>query len=144
MAMEPEVKDAVSEWSASFIVGCIPLAAHTIYALLGEPGSSKSTWSIEILFIAITISGLSVVTTFIRIIKGTGSLSGRRGAYVLMALTVLVLLAAAIVYGIAVSSPDERPKFIYAGLALLVFSATISMYFELALARPLRKSRRGR
>ena len=89
-------------------------------------------WSTDLLYIAITNSGLSATTVFTRTSKGRRSLSV--GAYVLMAATILLLVIAAIVYGLRASGHAQQMNMTLVAAPILFGSALVSMYFEVVLA----------
>lgn len=130
--MTPAVKSAVAEWVSSLAIGCIPLAAHGLCSLVGDPATSPGEWSTDLLYIAITNSGLSATTVFTRTSKGRRSLSV--GAYVLMAATILLLVIAAIVYGLRASGHAQQMNMTLVAAPILFGSALVSMYFEVVLA----------
>lgn len=133
--MTPAVRGALVEWLSGLIVGLIPLFAHGLcYGILDTPAAAGD-WSIDLVFIAITTSGLSVVGVFARLIKGTASLSGRTHLIIIMALTVLIVISAAVVYGGVASGHAHNP--LTYTIWILISSIVASMYFELAMARRL-------
>ncbi|MBK3404164.1 hypothetical protein H0176_22155 [Methylorubrum populi] len=137
-AMKPQVQDALFEWLAGLVIGVTPLLAHAILHGFVDPTQKwEDSWSGDILFVCITTSGLSAVTVFTRLAKGTlKNLSLNSTSYLMMSLTLLLFLFAGMLYGI-VASGHARDFTIWAAIFFLFCSATVSLYFEMTLASAL-------
>jgi hypothetical protein len=130
--IEPAVQNAAAEWLAGLAIGVIPILAHAIGWAVADTSAGGAEWTPDILFVVISNSGLSVVTTFSRALKGKISFQGAR-LHLLMALTVLLLFAAAMVYGLVTSGHSHNG--LWMALTFLLGSLVTSLYFEMALAR---------
>jgi hypothetical protein len=131
--MRPEVKAAFCDWLATVIVGLIPLVCHGALWLVAEPiAGFDDNWLIDVLFICISTSGLSVVTVFTRMradaIRNIDAVTG-----VLMAVTIVLLVLSAMFYGMSASGHFHRGN-LWACLILLIACTISSLYFELAIA----------
>lgn len=130
--MSPAVKEAFCDWLASLLIGLTPLIAHALLHAFVEPSVAwEDNWSADILFVAITNSGVSVVTVFGRILK-PDRIPLSSTARVLMAVTAVLFLCSGILYGAVASGHSKNT--IYISIAFLIGSGLTSMYFEMALA----------
>jgi hypothetical protein len=131
--MKPEVKAAFYDWLATVIIGLIPILCHGALWLFADPIPGFSdNWLIDVLFICISTSGLSVVTVFTRMrADGIKNLDAASGT--LMAVTVVLLVFSAMFYGMSASGHFHRGN-LSACLILLGACTISSLYFELAIA----------
>jgi hypothetical protein len=133
--MEPAVRAAFASWASGLIIGLMPLAAHLALHTFATPVKEwDDNWSADVLFICITTSGLSVVSTFARMNEGSvrrATLSLLAGP--LLAVTLGCFLFAGLLYGMTVSGRANDWTFTGA-MFLLVASAVSSLYFDLSLA----------
>ena len=133
--MQDRVKAAFFEWLGSLTVGLLPLIAHGVLHIFGNPIKDwDDNWSADILFISIGNSGFSILSVFSRMRKAASSpLSGDARSVALMAATMVVMFAATALYGMAVSGHATAIT-IWGAVVTLVASAICSLYFEVALA----------
>lgn len=134
--MTQETKTALCEWISGLIVGLMPLFAHALLHFCAKADPHwDDNWTLDVLFIAISTSGLSAVTIFSRAIKGTFQFSSINAPLgIFMALTIALFFAAGILYG-ASASGQGVPVTAAASYVLLTASMICSVYFEFTLAR---------
>ena len=130
--MSSVVKDAFADWLSNLLIGMTPLIAHALLHTFVDPASAwEDNWSGDILFVAITTSGISVVTVFGRLLKTDSAPLGAM-ARVLMAITAVLFLCSGMLYGTVASGHSKNT--IAISIAFLLGSALVSLYFEMAIA----------
>lgn len=129
--MEPAVRDAVGEWCSGALIGVIPLITHFGTVIFVDASVSATDWSKDMLFIVMSNSGLSALSAF----RNLPDSSSRKTRHkILMALTILCVALAALVYGQTPPTHYNIIEMIKIGV-LLVVSLLISLLFEMSLAR---------
>lgn len=133
--MTRAVRDAVFEWFAGLLIGFLPLFGHlSMGFILDDKAADAGNWSVDILFVAITTSGTSIVSVVMRVMKGSlpkECLS--TGIGVLLTMSVIMLMLSGAVYG-AVASGHANSYSLFLAFVFLVGSAISSLYVELGLA----------
>jgi hypothetical protein len=136
--MQSKVRGAFYAWLAAVIIGIIPLVAHAIAIGSSVPAAgTRADWTADLLFIVIATSGTSSVSVVTRLLKG--EVNPERldmSASVLSAVTVLILVGAATLYGSAAVG-HARSWASWEALGLLACSLLTSIYYELMLASKL-------
>jgi hypothetical protein len=133
--MREMVRAACFEWVSVSIVGMLPLIAHAVLHFFATPTRDwDDNWSADVLFIGISNSGLSIVTTFSRMRRTLFKELASSGRYVvLMGLTVTIMFIATALYGVAVSGLGTSLT-IWGAVTVSLWSMLCSLFFELALA----------
>lgn len=134
MIKDHRVRDAFLEWVAGIILGALPLGGHAVVAAVLPESADKASWAIDILFVAISASGTSVLSAVMRLIKRVlpQEAFGVGIGLMLVFNVVLVVLEAAM-YG-AVASGLSRPNTVGYALGFLAASALCSVLVELVIA----------
>ena len=133
--MNPKPWCVVFDWSAGLLIGLIPLLSHALVHFAGRNGSDRpEAWIVDLLFVAITTSGLSAVTLFGRLIKGSVAVSHLKPhSLTLMALNMVAFLLSGVLFG-QVSSGAAAGLGLGLPVAFLVMATASSLYFEILIA----------
>lgn len=134
--MRTEVSDAVVEWFCGAVIGAIPLVMHALaYAVLRPAAGDhvEGGWTIDVLFIAITISSTSIFSVVNRLRKTGKAIVKGRAAMALVLLSALFLLMSALTYA-GVITGVARDNVINYAIGFVIGGAAISLYLEMTLA----------
>lgn len=131
--MKPEVQDAFWAWLAGVGIGALPLIAHFI-AEVGfrpTPDGEDASWVIDILFMTISVAGMSLVSVVARP-SGSEIIRGRAGP-ALTALLVIFLVCVSMLYG-AEASSNGRGYAMYLAIGFLLGTAGVALFFDMTVA----------
>jgi hypothetical protein len=133
--MHPKLAYAIVEWSAGLLIGLIPLLSHLLVNLSGDASSDgPGSWTIDVLLVAIMTSGLSAVTLFTRLARGTVSYSHiKPHSMFLMATNMIAFLLSGVLFG-QVSSHGARDFGLTMPAVFLILAMASSLYFEILIA----------
>lgn len=133
--MDQRTLGGLADWGAGLLIGLMPLGAHALVHFGFKPAPDfESNWAPDILFMAISIAGLSGLTTFSRILKGEHNTDmWSPGLKMIMGLTLVCFAFASLDYG-GVVAGFGNGNTIYVALFFLLISSGTSLLFELVLA----------
>lgn len=134
--MKPEVQDALWAWIAGAVIGALPLIAHLVakVGFLPAAEANGGNWVVDILFMTLSISGMSLVSVLARP-HSSEIVRGRAGP-ALTAMLVTSLVIAAMLYG-AEAAGMGRDYALYVALGLLIGTAAVALFFDLTVAAKL-------
>lgn len=120
---------AIYEWGAGVAIAWSPIACHLLVSSVSSKTSTMESWAIDLILVALTTAGLSVVTLLTRVARGVIALDRLPPhCIVVSALNLVAFLLAGVIYGEVMTHPE------FAGImfpvALLVGTTAMSLYFE--------------
>lgn len=123
---------SMCEWLAGLLIAWAPIACHMLVAGLTDEREQAGAWAIDLILVALTTSGLTVVTLITRVAKGV-VLIDRIPAhcFVVLACNLLGFLFSGVLYGEVMTHPSSAGGQLAALLLLGVTAA--SLYFEIVL-----------
>jgi hypothetical protein len=127
---------ALYGWAAGLLVSLTPILCHlTISA--GSGAGHGANWTVDLLFVAITTSGLSMVNLVTRLAGGILRPEDIQphGSF-LVILNAVTFLLAGVLFG-WVSTQPASPHGLLLPLLFLVFAVVGSLYFEISQNRAL-------
>jgi len=131
--MISRVMIAVFEWLPSLMIGMISLLWHLIALWTGQL-TTPAVWATDALLVAITTSGLTTLTVFTRLAKGTIQVQHLSPhSFVVMGLVTVSFVLSAMMFG-QVASGQVSHMPLTPPLASLGFASVSSLYFEILLA----------
>lgn len=128
---------AFGVWLAGGLIGAIPLLAHLVaYSLASNNSDLASGWTADVIFIAITIAGTSVLQTVVRLSGPLKRLETGVLPLVFTAVSVVTLAIAALVYGsYAPGAINDPAKGLFAACMTLAGAIGASLATELVLSQ---------
>lgn len=121
---------AIYEWGAGVAIAWSPIACHILVASVSHKPGTMESWAIDLVLVALTTAGLSVVTLLTRVARGVVSLDKLPPhCIVISALNLVAFLLAGVVYGEVMTHP-ELASIAYP-VGLLVATTAMSLYFEI-------------
>ena len=138
--MNTKTSIALFEWSAGLLIGVIPLLCHSLVTFAGGSNTEASdAWTVDLLFVAITTSGLCAISLFTRLAKGAITTDHLKPhSMFLMALNMVAFLLSGVLFG-QVSSGVMHGKGLALPIVFLVLATASSLYFEILIALEVSK-----
>lgn len=132
--MHPKLSSTIFEWSAGLLIGLIPILCHFLLSMAGGATHEwQGAWTVDVLFVAITTSGLSVVTLFTRLAKGAvTSRQLKPHSMFFLALNMVAFLLSGVFFG-EVSTGTAPAVGWTVAMAFLIFATASSLYFEILI-----------
>lgn len=120
---------AIYEWGAGVAIAWSPIACHLLVASVSDKTATTESWAIDLVLVALTTAGLSVVTLLSRVARGVIALDRLPPhCIVVSALNLVAFLLAGVVYGEVMTHPELAG--IIFPVSLLVGTTAMSLYFE--------------
>lgn len=130
---------AICEWGAGVAIAWSPIACHLLVASISNKTSTTESWAVDLVIVALTTAGLSVVTLLTRIARGEVAPSKLPPLCIVMsALNLLAFLLAGVLYGEVMTHPELASTVLPAGL--LIITTAMSLYFEVLMVAAMTSS----
>jgi hypothetical protein len=137
--MHDRLDRAIYEWIAGVSIAWSPIACHLLIATASGRATPPNAWAIDLLLVALTTAGLSVVTLLTRAARGIVVLE-RIPAYcfIFFALNLIGFLFAGVLYGEVMTHPEIASVKVPA--ALLVSVTGFSLFFEIVVVLAMKEA----
>lgn len=130
--MHDRLDRAIYEWVAGAAIAWSPIACHLLVASVSERPTPIDSWAIDLVLVALTTAGLSVVTLLARVTRGAVVLERIPAhCFVIVAANLIGFVGAGIIYGEAMTHPQTAS--ITLPVALLVGVTGCALYFEIVV-----------
>jgi hypothetical protein len=130
--MHDRLDRAIYEWGAGAAIAWSPIACHLLVASVSDRPTPTDSWAIDLVLVALTTAGLSVVTLLARLTRGAIVLERIPAhCFIVVAINLMAFLASGIVYGAAMTHPQNAS--ITLPVALLVCVTGLALYFEVVV-----------
>jgi hypothetical protein len=136
--MHDRLDRAIYEWAAGVSIAWSPIGCHLLVAFASGLKTPVEAWAIDLVLVALTTAGLSVVALLSRAARGTVVLE-RIPAYcfIFFALNLIGFLFAGVLYGEVMTHPATAS--VKVPMCLLISVTAFSLYFEIIVVVAMRR-----
>jgi hypothetical protein len=132
-----EVLDALFDWFLNAGIAAVPLGGHWLVRTFSDGKADLHhvvpAWTADVLVLCITLAGVSGVNAFTRIVRCEAAVKMGRAPTLFVFAALLVLLFAAILYGLVMSG-HALPTARNGALCGLMTAILVSIYLDLTIA----------